>query len=41
MDFFVNGKGAFLVIVQLHGGRIETSFAFNEIAVGGVFDDHF
>lgn len=41
-DFLVDGEGAVVfVVVELHLGSVETSLAFDEVADGGVFFDHF
>ena len=38
----MNGKGAlFGIVMEFHLGGIETSFTFDEVADGGIFDDHF
>ena len=42
VNFFVHREGAALVVVmELHVRGVETGFAFDEIADGSVFDDHF
>ena len=38
----MDGEGTFLVVVvELHLGSVETGFAVDKIADGGVFDNHF
>jgi len=41
-NFLMDGEGTiFFVVVELHLRGVETGFAFNEVADGGVFDNHF
>lgn len=41
LDFLVDGEGAtFVIVVECHLGGVVAGLAVDEVADGGVFDDH-